>query len=120
MNHSIAVVIFIWAVFALCAYRIQRLVTDDQWPPTRGFRIWLKKTFGVPDPESDKVWTKAEITEFFTCPWCFGSICTFVLGVLHQLFVADFLTGRIRHPNLLIAEMVVAAAAVVGQIGQRD
>lgn len=81
------------------AFRLQRLVTTDSWPPSLWFRDGLKKQYGE----------HSAVFDFFTCPWCFGSWITI------DLFAIDFWHPI---PNLIL--MVFTAMALVGLVGSHD
>lgn len=79
------------------AFRLQRFVTSDSWPPTRWFRIKLRQRFGEPEDSA--------ITDFFHCPWCFGAWLTFAL------FAIDW-----YHPIPTVILGALTASALVGLI----
>lgn len=89
--------IFQWVLLTLTAFRLQRIVTADKWPPSEWFREGLKEQFG-----EESSWYL-----FFTCPWCFGFWAT--LGVFS---IAAYVVN-VPYPIL----QSLAATAVVGILG---
>lgn len=60
---------------ALAAYRLWRIIGQDDWPPSR----WLRKQLAIRDPATEgreptglreTFW--AEIRTMIECPWCLG------------------------------------------------
>lgn len=88
--------IFQWIVISLACYRIQRIVTTDDWPPS----LWFRK----------KMRFNAYLLEFFSCPWCFGTWATWAIFALSAQFVSVPLP----------VFQALAGSAVVGYLGQRD
>lgn len=91
-----------FGVITLAAYRLQRLVTTDDWPPSERFREIVAERFG---PES--AWY-----DLVTCPWCIGSWITFVTYAVARVL------GRRRSPYPPASLEALAAAALVGLIAQ--
>lgn len=91
---------FQFLLLTLTAYRLQRIVTTDSWPPSKWFRKRIAQRFG-----GESSWA-----EFFTCPFCFGFWATLAVFALATLCL------DIPLPVL----QALAASAVVGLIGVRD
>lgn len=89
--------VFQWVLLSLTAFRLQRIVTADDWPPSEWFRESVKERFG-----EDSSWYK-----LFTCPWCWGTWMT--LGVF------SIAAQVISVPNPLLQS--IAGCAVVGILG---
>lgn len=49
-------------VLTFAAYRLQRIVTSDDWPPSEAFRDAVERRFGA----------ASSWYVLVTCPWCFG------------------------------------------------
>jgi hypothetical protein len=65
---------FVFVVLALASFRLQRVVTTDEWPPTQWFR----------DKVADRTGADSSWTTLFTCPWCFGMWVSAVVVVEHR------------------------------------
>lgn len=92
-----------WLVFivlSLAAFRLQRIITTDQWPPSDWFREKVRSRTG-----DDSSWTT-----LVTCPWCFGFwISLAVMAEHHYLGVIPMWVYG-----------VFAVSAIVGMLGTYD
>jgi hypothetical protein len=89
-----------FALLSLVAYRLQRIVTADSWPPTKWFREKLETTYG----EESHTYT------LFTCPWCYG------FWVTVAVFSWACYLVSVRWP----VAQTIAASVVVGKLGRDD
>lgn len=85
--------VFVFILLTLAAYRLQRIVTADTWPPSAWFRDWVDDRFG---PTSS--WS-----EFFHCPHCLGFWTSLAV------FAEHFLLGAVP----IEVYMAIAAAGVI-------
>lgn len=115
-----------WFIVALSAYRLQRVVTSDTWPPSEWFRSRLaarvdstalafKTAYENSDEPGILRLARANkrarnLHDFFTCPWCLGFWIT-VAVVLEHHHVAGL---------PLVVHVVFAASTLVGLLGSRD
>lgn len=92
--------VFRWALMVLATFRLTRLITTDEWPPTNWLREKVEDRFG-----KDSSWVT-----LITCPWCCSVYVGFaVFAIDHYLW---------RPPFWLLA--FVAATALVGYLGTYD
>lgn len=92
------------AVQAAAAYRITRLLQEDQLPPLPALRrrmMWFA-THG--DQESTKGRVQQELIYMVNCPWCLG------FWVSVAVLVADSIAPRLWRP----LATALALSAVVG------
>lgn len=89
-------VVFQFILLTLAAFRIQRFVTTDEFPPS----IWFRK---------QTEWN-AHLEKHFQCSWCFGSIATWII------FAIAAQSLNIPLPAL----QAVAASSLVGYLGSYD
>lgn len=54
--------VFLFILIVLASYRMQRILTEDQWPPSVWLRDWVVRKWG----------TDSSTAYFATCPWCVG------------------------------------------------
>jgi hypothetical protein len=101
-HYGLGWVMFQWFLLTLFAYRAQRIVTTDSWPPTHWFHVKLRDRFGTAD--------QSAVSDFFTCGWCFGFFSTLAVFSLATLWL------NVPLPVL----QAIAATTVVGQLAQRD
>lgn len=87
-----------FVVLALAAYRLHRIVTKDDWPPSEWFRDRIESRFGV----SSSWFT------LVTCSWCFGLWTVAVVFAEH----------RYLHVVPFWVYALLAAATVVGLVGE--
>lgn len=67
-----------FAVLALASFRLQRIVTTDDWPPSE----WFRDRVGIRTGEDSGWFTLA------TCAWCFGLwISAAVMAEHHYLSI---------------------------------
>lgn len=92
---------FTFVLLTLLAYRAQRIVTRDDWPPSEWFRDRIERRFG---PNSS--WYT-----LVTCHWCFGTWATFATFAVASAWLA-------LPPHWAV--QAGAAAAVVGLIGDLE
>lgn len=86
-------------LLSLGAYRLQRVVTTDDWPLSEWFRSKVERRFG-----SQSSWYT-----LLTCPWCLGF---WVSGA--TVFVVD----RWFHAAPMPILVWLAVSTVVGLIGE--
>lgn len=55
--------VFLFVILVLASYRLTRLITTDEWPPSRWFRDKVVARYG---PQSTPAY-------LVTCPWCMGA-----------------------------------------------
>lgn len=92
--------VFRFILLTLAAYRLTRVIVEDQWPPTDWLRNKVDERFGKTSSWSTLV----------HCPWCAGVYVTFaVFAIDHYLWSPPF---------WLLA--FVAATALVGYLGTYD
>ena len=87
-----------FVVLALASFRLQRIVTRDDWPPSEWFRGAVERRFG----------TESSWFTLVTCPWCFGFWVT----------AAVFAEHRFLDIVPVWAYAICAASAVVGLLGE--
>lgn len=87
-----------FVILALAAYRLQRIVTKDDWPPSEWFRNKVGTRFGY----------HSSWFTFVTCPWCFGFWVSAVVALEYQF---------LRVVPLWVY-VLFAGAAVTGLIGE--
>lgn len=92
--------IWTFVILTLAAFRIQRLVTADKFPPSQLLRRKVTEQFG-----EESSWA-----EWVTCPWCLGGILT--IGV--------FLEHRFLGLVPMWAYTILAAMSLVGYLGSYD
>lgn len=91
---------FRFVLLSLTCFRLTRLVTTDEWPPSNWFREAVEKRFG-----EHSSWMT-----LVTCPWCWGVWTT---GVVYAV---DHFIWTI--PTILLA--AGATMALVGLLGTYD
>lgn len=91
---------FTWLILALASFRLQRIITTDDWPLSEWFRDKVRIRFGL-----ESSWFK-----LVTCPWCIGSHITILVFLEHHILAVV--------PFPVYA--CIAAAAVVGLLGNHD
>lgn len=110
----------LYLLVGLTAFRAQRLVTVDEWPPSLSFRDWLRHRAvvrGTPHPTGEPRGFWGHTYKLFTCHWCLGLWASVVVVVLTHLFVADLLTAEVREPIGVLVLVAAAASTFVGIIG---
>lgn len=91
---------FTFVILALAAFRLQRILTRDDWPPSERFRDWVKERTG-----EDSAWT-----DYVHCQWCAGfHVSLAVMAENHYLGVIPMWVYG-----------VFAVSAVVGMLGTYD
>jgi hypothetical protein len=90
---------FEWLIVALSAFRIQRIVTKDDLPPSIWLRDKVEARFG------DSSWSVLVV-----CQWCFGFwTAAAVVAEHHYLNVVP-----------MVVHYIFATSAVVGILGTYD
>jgi hypothetical protein len=99
-----------WVLLSLAAYRLQRIVTLDEWPPSEAFRDWVEKRTGAASGWST----------LFTCSWCFGAYVSAAAAALAHLFVVDMLSGKVHNRVGVLVMLGLAVSTVVGYAGSKE
>lgn len=91
---------FTFIILALAAFRIQRIITTDDWPISEWFREKVRSRTG-----DDSGWTT-----LVSCAWCSGFHTSIAVVVEHRFLgvVPMWVYG------------IFAASAVVGMLGTYD
>lgn len=92
--------VFRFVLLTLFTYRLSRVLTSDEWPPTKRFREWVEERTG-----EDSAWTT-----LVSCPWCSS------LYFATPVFVIDMYVWEIP----LVVLLIGAAMALVGLLGTYD
>lgn len=91
------------AVQTAAAYRITRLLQQDELPPLPALRRKLNEVAASNDPSTTKGKIKDELLYMFECPWCLG------FWVSVAVLAADAVAPRLWRP---LATALALSAAV--------
>lgn len=91
------------AVQAAAAYRVTRLLQQDELPPLPALRQRLNQAAANNDPSTTKGKIKDELLYMFECPWCLG------FWVSVAVLAADAVAPRLWRP---LATALALSAAV--------
>ena len=69
--------VFQFILLSLASYRLQRIITEDSWPPSEWLREKVAIRFG-----KDSSWY-----DFITCPWCIGTHLTFAVFAISAQYL---------------------------------
>lgn len=100
----------------LAAYRLQRIVTADTWPPSRHLRRLLRDRIAdVPTASRARV-RRADLFDLMTCPWCLGFWVSLVVVVATDLYVRRTHGAGLPLP----VAWCFFTSAIVGKLGASD
>lgn len=72
VQYGLGGIVVQWAFLSLAAYRLTRVLIEDEWPPADWFRQYVARRTG-----RDSAWTT-----LITCGWCAATYTSAALYVL--------------------------------------
>jgi hypothetical protein len=96
-------IVFVFVLMGLAAYRATRFITQDSFPPVARLRARLIKRWSA--TVKDQEWA-----EGLTCPWCMGLYVSVGVVIVTMEYVSVALP----------ALQILAVSCVVGLLGRID